>query len=209
VPQWGGGGGSGGGSFSGNNYYPINWLNANVYAIPRYTPAGILGFFTGVSSFGGERKSEEGKRATKKKKGKEKTHSLSFFLFPFPQRNFSLSTTKQIGSTQAVIIVLDNWEAKVVGWVRRKFFLFLFFLSPWCFLIFSRREKKTQPFSKKFKKQKKNLSLSHTQGPTPVYRAPPVGYTFSWGFYEYLWYANTYGSWGWKSPPLWLTMYGE
>ena len=50
VPQWGGGGGGGGGgSFSGSNYYPINWLNANVYAIPRYTPAGILGFFTGVS----------------------------------------------------------------------------------------------------------------------------------------------------------------
>lgn len=51
VPQWGGGGGggNGGGSYSGNNYYPINWLNANVYTIPRYTPAGILGFFTGVS----------------------------------------------------------------------------------------------------------------------------------------------------------------
>lgn len=42
-----------------------------------------------------------------------------------------------MGSTQSVIIVLDNWEAKVVGW-----------------------------------------------GPTPVYRAPPVGFTFSWGFYE-------------------------
>ena len=49
VPSWGGNGGSGSGSYQGNNYYPINWQNANVYAIPRYTPAGILGFFTGVS----------------------------------------------------------------------------------------------------------------------------------------------------------------
>lgn len=63
----------------------VNWLNANVYTIPRYTPSGILGWFTGV------------------------------------------------GSTQSVIIVLDNWAAKVVGW-----------------------------------------------GPTPVYRAPAVGFTFSW-----------------------------
>ena len=78
VPQWGGGGG---GSLTGNNYYPINWLNANVYAIPRYTPSGILGWFTGV------------------------------------------------GSTQSVIIVLDNWQAKVVGWVRKGE---IFFFSSSC-----------------------------------------------------------------------------
>lgn len=41
----------------------------------------------------------------------------------------------------------------------------------------------------------------------PVFRAPAVGYTFSWPRWEYLWYAYTWGSWGWKTPPLGLNLF--
>ena len=118
-------------------------------------------FFSLFVFFGVEGGGEKIKKVMIQKKTKN-----SLFLFPLPLDLSIPSSSKpvfpfrQVGSTQSVIIVLDNWEAKVVGW-----------------------------------------------GPTPVYRAPPVGFTFSWGFYEYLWYANTYGSWGWKSPPLSLVMY--
>ena len=73
-------------------------------------------------------------KSLKSSSGKKR---LIFFQIFEKKKNFKKKKKKQVGSTQSVIIVLDNWEAKVVGW-----------------------------------------------GPTPVYRAPPVGYTFSWGFYE-------------------------
>ena len=118
-----------------------------------------------------------------------------------------------MGSTQSVIIVLDNWEAKVVGWVSpclALFFVSLFFFPPFETppLVHFSLSSLSRPCSLSLSSLLQ-LSLSNptNQGPTPVYRAPPVGYTFSWGFYEYLWYANTYGSWGWKSPPLSLVMY--
>lgn len=43
-------------------------------------------------------------------------------------------------------------------------------------------------------------------GPAPIYRSGPVAFSYSWNFYSYLWYANNYGSWAWKSPPLGLVM---
>ena len=43
-------------------------------------------------------------------------------------------------------------------------------------------------------------------GPQPVFRSPAVGFTFAWNINEYRWYGAKYGNWGWKSPPLGLTM---
>jgi hypothetical protein len=43
-------------------------------------------------------------------------------------------------------------------------------------------------------------------GPTPVYTAPPVAYSYSWAFWDYLWYGSRYGGWAWKSPNLGLVM---
>ena len=43
-------------------------------------------------------------------------------------------------------------------------------------------------------------------GPQPVFRSPAVGFTFAWNLNEYRWYGAKYGNWGWKSPPLGLTM---
>lgn len=87
-----------------------------------------------------------------------------------------------MGSTQAVIIVLDNWEAKVVGWVSFPpvFFVFRFFHFDG-----ERRKKPSSLISLSAFSLKKTKKTK--QGPTPVYRAPQVGFTFSWGFYEYLW----------------------
>jgi hypothetical protein len=110
APAWGGGSGGGGN-------YPLYWLNANVYTIPRYDP-GAFGFLGSILGF---------------------------------------------GASQVVTIVLDNWSAKIPSW-----------------------------------------------GPSPVFKAPAVGYTFAWSLYEYRWYASRYGgNWGWKSPPLGLVMYDQ
>ena len=43
-------------------------------------------------------------------------------------------------------------------------------------------------------------------GPQPVYKSPPTAFSYSWSFYDYLWYGNNQGTWAWKSPALGLVM---
>lgn len=43
-------------------------------------------------------------------------------------------------------------------------------------------------------------------GPTPVYRAPPVAFSYSWSAWDWVWYGSRYGGWAWKSPNLGLVM---
>ena len=65
---------------------------------------------------------------------KRKTHPLSISR-PRPRLLFSVTKkNQQVGSTQSVIIVLDNWEAKVVGWVSSEGARAPFFFFSFCFV---------------------------------------------------------------------------